>query len=63
MEQVNNLFRSTHLSFLEEIALYKDRKIIGVYQRIKNKNHSAVRSKRSWVLRMFLLRYLMCILR
>lgn len=33
--QVNNLFRSTHLSFLEEIALYKDEKIIGVYQRNK----------------------------
>lgn len=31
--QVNNLFRSTHLSFLEEVALYKDEKIIGVYQR------------------------------
>lgn len=35
MEQVNNLFRSTHLSFLEEVALYKDRKIVGVYQRNK----------------------------
>lgn len=33
--QVNNLFRSTHLSFLEEVALYKDEKIIGVYQRNK----------------------------
>ena len=35
MEQVNNLFRSTISPFLEEIALYKDRKIIGVYQRNK----------------------------
>ena len=35
MEQVNNLFRSTHLSFLEEIALYKENKIVGVYQRNK----------------------------
>ena len=33
--QVNNLFRSTHLSVLEEVALYKDEKIIGVYQRNK----------------------------
>ena len=34
-EQVDNLFRSTHLSFIDKIGIYKDNKIIGVYRRNK----------------------------
>lgn len=33
--QVNDLFRSTHLTFIDEIGLYKDKQIIGIYKRNK----------------------------
>lgn len=35
MEQINNLFRSTHLTFIDRVGLYKDNKIIGIYERNK----------------------------
>ena len=34
-KQVGNLFRSTHLAFIDEVALYKNNLIIGVYRRNK----------------------------
>ena len=33
--QVNDLFRSTHLTFIDKVGLYKDRKMIGIYERKK----------------------------
>ena len=33
--QVNDLFRSTHLTFIDEIGIYKDKQIIGIYKRNK----------------------------
>lgn len=33
--QINNLFRSTHLTFIDQIALYKNDEIIKVYKRNK----------------------------
>lgn len=34
-QQINNLFRSTHLTFIDQIALYKNDEIIKVYKRNK----------------------------
>lgn len=34
-QQINNLFRSTHLTFIDRIAIYKDNEIVGVYKRNK----------------------------
>ena len=34
-KQVNNLFKSTHLTFIDRIGLYKDGQMIGVYERNK----------------------------
>ena len=34
-QQVTDLFRSTHLTFIDQIALYKEDEIIGVYKKIK----------------------------
>ena len=34
-QQIKDLFRSTHLTFIDQIALYKDDGIIGVYKRNK----------------------------
>ena len=34
-QQINNLFRSTHLTFIDQIALYKNDEIVGVYKRNK----------------------------
>lgn len=33
--QANDLFRSTHLTFIDEIGIYKDKQIIGIYKRNK----------------------------
>ena len=33
--QINNLFRSTHLAFIDQVALYKDNEIVKVYKRNK----------------------------
>ena len=34
-QQIKDLFMSTHLTFIDQIALYKDDGIIGVYKRNK----------------------------
>lgn len=34
-KQVNDLFRSTHLTFIDRIGLYKDGRMLGVYERDK----------------------------
>lgn len=34
-QQVTDLFRSTHLTFIDQVALYKEDEIIGVYKRNK----------------------------
>ena len=34
-QQINNLFRSTHLTFIDQIALYKNDEIVEVYKRNK----------------------------
>ena len=40
-----DLFRFTHLTFIDEIGLYKDKQIIGIYKRNKkNKSRSSVQS-------------------
>ena len=34
-KQINDLFRSTHLTFIDKVGLYKDGKMIGLYERKK----------------------------
>ena len=34
-EQIYDMFRSTHLTFINQIALYKDNQVVGVYKRKK----------------------------
>ena len=34
-KQIHDLFRSTHLTFIDEVGIYKDKQIVGVYKRCK----------------------------
>lgn len=35
IRQINDVFRSTHLTFVDGIAIYKDNQIIKIYERNK----------------------------